>query len=128
MLELWHGFTFVARQKRLTFAEKHYYADIVLYNRFLKCFVIIDLKIHKLTHQDVWQMEMYVNYFDTEEKRKDENPTVWLILCPENDEGIVKYVLSKKTQVFGKEYRLVLPNEKELKTLIEQTKEKISTN
>jgi len=123
LLELWHGFTFVARQKRLTFAERHYYADIVLYNRLLKCFVIIDLKIDKLTHQDVGQMEMYVNYFDMEEKRDDENPTIGLILCSENDDGIVKYVLSQKSQVFSKEYCLVLPSEKDLKNLIEHTKE-----
>ena len=126
LLELGHGFTFVARQKRLTFAEKHYYADIVLYNRLLKCFVITDLKIDKLTHQDVGQMEMYVNYFDQEEKRNDENPTIGLILCPENDEGIIKYVLSQRSQVFSKEYRLLLPSEKEMKQLIETTKKMIS--
>jgi predicted nuclease of restriction endonuclease-like (RecB) superfamily len=123
LLEFGQGFTFVARQKRLTFADKNYFADIVLYNRFLKCFVIVDLKIDKLTHQDVGQMEMYVNYYDMEEKRDDENPTIGLILCPENDGGIIKYVLSQKSQVFSKEYRLVLPDEEDVKKLIEKTKD-----
>ncbi len=123
LLEFGQGFTFVARQKRLTFADKNYFADIVLYNRLLKCFVIVDLKIDKLTHQDVGQMEMYVNYYDMEEKRDDENPTIGLILCPENDGGIIKYVLSQKSQVFSKEYRLVLPDEEDVKKLIEDTKD-----
>ncbi|MEI7621606.1 MAG: PDDEXK nuclease domain-containing protein [Candidatus Moraniibacteriota bacterium] len=125
LLEFGHGFTFVARQKRLTFAENHYYVDIVLFNRVLQCFVLIDLKIDKLTHQDVGQMEMYVNYYDEEEKRVGEKPTIGLILCPENDEGILKYVLSNKSQIFSKEYRVILPNEKELKKLIEDTKRAI---
>ena len=122
LLELGNGFTFVARQKRLTFEDKHYYADLVLYNRILNCFVIIDLKIDKLSHGDVGQMEMYCNYYDMEEKLEAEKPTIGLILCPEKDKAILKYVLNQKSQIFASEYRLIIPNEEELTKLIERTK------
>jgi predicted nuclease of restriction endonuclease-like (RecB) superfamily len=128
LLEMGKGFTFVARQKRLTFEDSHYYADIVLYNRILKCFVIIDLKIDKLTHQDVGQMEMYVNYFDMEEKLEAENPTIGLILCPENDKAIIKYVVAQKSQIFASEYRVIMPNEDQLQKLIDQAKNQIDHN
>ena len=122
------GFTFVARQKRLTFEDKHYYADIVLYNRILKCFVIIDLKIDKLTHQDVGQMEMYVNYFDIEEKLETENPTIGLILCPEEDKAIIKYVINQKSQIFASEYSIIMPNEEQLQKLINKSKSQLESN
>jgi len=125
LLEMGKGFTFVARQKRLTFEDKHYYADIVLYNRILKCFVIIDLKIDRLSHQDVGQMEMYVNYFDMEEKLEAENPTIGLILCPEKDKAIVKYVLNQKSQIFASEYKLIMPNEEQLQKLIDKAREQV---
>jgi predicted nuclease of restriction endonuclease-like (RecB) superfamily len=128
LLEMGKGFTFVARQKRLTFEDSHYFADIVLYNRILKCFVIIDLKIDKLTHQDVGQMEMYVNYFDMEEKLEAENPTIGLILCPENDKAIIKYVVAQKSQIFASEYRVIMPNEDQLQKLIDQAKNQIDLN
>lgn len=128
LLEMGKGFTFVARQKRLTFEDKHYYADIVLYNRILKCFVIIDLKIDKLTHQDVGQMEMYVNYFDMEEKLEAENPTIGLILCPENDKAIIKYVVNQKSQIFASEYTVIMPNEEQLQKLIDKSKSDIISN
>jgi len=122
LLEFGRGFSFVARQKRLSFEDKNYYADLVFYNRLLKCFVLVDLKIDKLTHADVGQMEMYVNYFDMEEKFNTENPTIGIILCPEKDKAIVKYILSQKNQIFANEYKLVLPNEKELEDLIKESK------
>lgn len=128
LLEMGKGFTFVSRQKRLTFEDKHYYADIVLYNRILKCFVIIDLKIDKLTHQDVGQMEMYVNYFDMEEKLESENPTIGLILCPENDKAIIKYVVNQKSQIFASEYTVIMPNEVQLQKLIDKSKSEINSN
>ena len=122
LLEMGKGFTFVARQKRLTFEDKHYYADIVLFNRILNCFVIIDLKIDKLSHGDVGQMEMYTNYYDMEEKLDTENPTIGLILCPEKDKAILKYVINQKSQIFASQYSLVIPNEDELTKLIQKTK------
>lgn len=128
LLEMGKGFTFVARQKRLTFEDKHYYTDIVLYNRILKCFVIIDLKIDKLTHQDVGQMEMYVNYFDIEEKLETENPTIGLILCPEEDKAIIKYVINQKSQIFASEYSIIMPNEEQLQKLINKSKSQLESN
>jgi predicted nuclease of restriction endonuclease-like (RecB) superfamily len=125
LLEMGQGFTFVARQKKLTFEDKHYYADIVLYNRILKSFIIIDLKTDKLSHQDVGQMEMYVNYFDMEEKLESENPTIGLILCPEKDKVIVKYVLNQKSQIFASEYKLIMPNERQLQKVIDKAKEQV---
>jgi predicted nuclease of restriction endonuclease-like (RecB) superfamily len=128
LLEMGKGFTFVARQKRLTFEDKHYYADIVLYNRILKCFVIIDLKIDKLTHQDVGQMEMYVNYYDMEKRLEGENPTIGLILVPEKDNAIIKYVVNMKSRIFAKEYQVIMPNETQLQKVINNAKEQIVVN
>jgi predicted nuclease of restriction endonuclease-like (RecB) superfamily len=128
LLEMGKGFTFVARQKRLTFEDKHYYADIVLYNRILKCFVIIDLKIDKLTHQDVGQMEMYVNFYDMEKRLEGENPTIGLILVPEKDNAIIKYVVNMKSRIFAKEYQVIMPNQIELQKVINNAKSQIITN
>lgn len=120
MLELGKGFTFVSRQKRITSGVKHFYIDLVFYNRLLKCFVLIDLKIGELKHQDIGQMQMYVNYFDQNQKVKEENPTIGIVLCKERDDFVVKYTLPKDNkQIFAKQYQLYLPKKEEL---IEQIK------
>lgn len=115
LLELGCGFAFVGRQKRLTLDGDHFYTDLVFYHIKLKCFVIIDLKTKKLTHGDIGQMQMYVNFYDREVKGKDDNPTVGLILCTEKNDAVVKYVLDKKQQqIFASKYQLELPSEKQL--------------
>lgn len=96
LLELGKGFAFVARQKRLTFDSDHYYADLVMYHVILKCYVILDLKTHKLTHGDLGQMQLYVNYFDQEIKMENDNPTIGLVLCTEKSDAMVKYLLGIK--------------------------------
>ena len=93
LLELGKGFMFVERQKRITLEDDHFYIDLVFYNRFLKCFLIIELKIGKLTHKDLGQLQMYVNYFDREIKNEDENPTIRLLLCADKKKSIVEYTL-----------------------------------
>jgi len=122
LLELGRGFTFVSRQKRFSFDEEHFRVDLVFYNRFLRCFVLIDLKIGKLKHQDLGQMMMYVNYFDRFEKTEDENPTIGIILCKDKNETLVELTLPKDSQIFASKYQTVLPNKEELKKLLE-TKE-----
>ena len=119
LLELGRGFTFVARQKRFTFDEEHFRVDLVFYNRFLRCFVLIDLKIGKLKHQDLGQMMMYVNYFDRFEKTEDENPTIGIILCKDKNETLVELTLPKDSQIFASKYQTVLPDKEELKKLLE---------
>jgi predicted nuclease of restriction endonuclease-like (RecB) superfamily len=115
LLELGKGFTFVARQKRISLDGDHFYIDLVFYNTILKCYVIIDLKIGKLAHQDIGQMQMYVNYYDREVKQSDDNPTVGLILCEDKKDAVVRYTLSKDNrQIFASRYKLYLPTEKEL--------------
>lgn len=124
LLELGKGFTFVARQKRITLDGDHFYIDLVFYNTILKCYVLIDLKIGKLTHQGIGQMQMYVNYYDRDIKRDDENPTVGLILCEDKKDAVVKYTLSKENrQIFASRYKLYLPTEEELrKELVRERK------
>lgn len=118
LLELGHGFTFVSRQKRISFDEKHFYIDLVFYNRILKCFVLIDLKIGELKHQDIGQMQMYVNYYDREVKLDDENKTIGLILCQNKSDFVVKYTLPEdNNQIFASKYQTVLPTKEELKKL-----------
>ncbi|MFZ2226016.1 MAG: PDDEXK nuclease domain-containing protein [Candidatus Moraniibacteriota bacterium] len=120
LLELGKGFAFVSRQKRITSGVKHFYIDLVFYNRLLKCFVLIDLKIGELKHQDLGQMQMYVNYFDRDVKEKEENPTIGIVLCKENDHFVVEYTLPKdNNQIFAKKYQLYLPKKEEL---LEQVK------
>lgn len=115
LLELGKGFTFVARQKRISLDGDHFYIDLVFYNTILKCYVLIDLKIGKLVHQDIGQMQMYVNFYDREVKRDDDNPAVGLILCEDKKEAVVKYTLSKDNrQIFASRYKLYLPSEEEL--------------
>lgn len=115
LLELGKGFTFVARQKRITLDVEHFYVDLVFYNRLIHSFVLIDLKIGKLTHQDLGQMQMYVNYFDREVRAKDEERTIGIILCHDKKETIARYTLPENnTQIFASKYKLYLPSEDEL--------------
>ena len=121
LLELGKGFTFVARQKRLTMDEKHFKVDLVFYNRLLKSFVVIDLKIGELKHQDIGQMMMYVNYFDRYEKTDDENPTVGIILCKDKSKTLVELTLPKQnSQIYASKYLTVLPNKEEFRKLLEE--------
>ncbi|MFN3603446.1 MAG: YhcG family protein [Leptonema sp. (in: bacteria)] len=130
LLELGRGFTFVARQKRISLDGDHFFIDLVFYNTILKCYMLIDLKIGKLTHQDIGQMQMYVNYFDREVCQSDDNPTVGLILCEDKKDAVVRYTLPKENkQIFASRYKLYLPSEEELlrelrrdRYLIEETK------
>jgi len=116
LLELGKGFAFIKRQYRVETESSHFYIDLVFYNYILKCFVLIDLKIGKLTHQDVGQMEMYVRMFDDIERKKEDNPTIGIILCAEKDEVVVKYsVLKENKKIFASKYMLYLPTEDELK-------------
>ena len=120
LLELGKGFTFVAGQKRITFDEKHFRIDLVFYNRILKSFVLIDLKIGQLKHQDIGQMQMYVNYYDRFIKLKDENKTIGIILCQDKSDTLVEITLPKDNeQIFANKYQTVLPSKEELKRLIE---------
>jgi len=115
LLEMGHGFSFVARQMRVSTETSHFYLDLVFYHYVLKCFVIIDLKTTKLTHQDIGQIDMYVRMFDDLKRGPDDNPTIGLILCADKDETIVQYsVLKGSEQLFASKYRTVLPTEAEL--------------
>ena len=116
LLELGKGFSFVARQKRITIDGDHFYIDLVFYNYILKCFVLIDLKVGKLVHQDIGQMDFYIRYFEEEIKLTGDNPTIGLILCAEKNEAMAKYTLLKGSKnLFASKYKLYLPTEKELK-------------
>jgi predicted nuclease of restriction endonuclease-like (RecB) superfamily len=121
LLEMGKGFAFVGRQFRISTETSHFYVDLVFYNYLLKCFVLIDLKADKLTHQDVGQMDMYVRMFDDLQRQPDDNPTIGLILCSQRDETVVRYsVLKESEQLFASKYRLVLPTEEELKHELER--------
>ena len=120
-MELGKGFTFVQRQMRLTFQDKHYYADLVFYNRFLRCFVVVDLKIRSLTHEDIGQMQMYVNYFDRYVKTSDENKTIGILFCKEKDDAVVELTLPEDNDtIFASKYETVLPSKEELIRLINE--------
>ena len=116
LLELGKGFLFEAKQKRFSFHEKNFFVDLVLYNRLLKCYVLIDLKVDELTHQDLGQMQMYVNYYDRYVKTNDENPTVGILLCKDSDEALVELTLPEDANIYAKEYKLYLPDKKILQT------------
>jgi len=121
LLELGKGFAFVARQKRITIDEKHFAVDLVFYNRLLRCFVLIDLKIGELKHQDIGQMMMYVNYFDRVEKQDDENQTIGIILCKDKSKALVEMTLPQdNNQIYASKYLTVLPNKEELQKLLEE--------
>lgn len=116
LLELGKGFSFVARQKRITAEGDHFYIDLVFYNYILKCFILIDLKVGKLSHQDIGQMDFYVRYFEKEIKSDSDNPTIGIILSSERNETVVKYsVLEESKQLFSAKYLPYLPTEEELK-------------
>lgn len=129
LLELGKGFMFVGSQVRLTLEEEHFYPDLVFYNRILKCFVIIDLKIGKVTHQDIGQMQMYVNYYDREIKSNDENPTIGILLSTLKNKTVVKYTLPEDNKnIFSSSYKLHLPTEQELIDAVEEEKKNLELN
>lgn len=114
LLELGKGFLFEARQKRFTFDEEHFFVDLVLYNRLLRCYVLVDLKIGKLTHQDLCQMQMYVNYFDRLVKTDTENSTIGIVLCKSKNQALVEITLPKDANIHAREYQLYLPSKDKL--------------
>lgn len=121
LLELGKGFAFVARQKRLAYEDEHFYVDLVFYNTILKCYLLIDLKIGKLTHQDIGQIDSYVRLFDEQFTTEGDNPTIGLILCAEKNEAVARYsVLKESKQLFAARYLKYLPTEAELKREIER--------
>ncbi len=125
VLELGRGFSFVARQKHINLDGEHFYIDLVFYNYILKCFVLIDLKTGKLTHQDIGQMDSYIRIFDELQKGEDDNPTIGIILCSEKNEAIAKYsVLNDGKQLFASKYQLTLPTAEELERYIENERRK----
>ncbi len=124
LLELGKGFTFVGRQVRFTYKEKHFRVDLVFYNRILQCFVLIDLKIGEISHQDLGQIQMYVNYYDRKVKLEHENPSIGIVLCRTKDDALVEMTLPKNNeQIFASKYLTVLPSKEELKKLIENKNE-----
>lgn len=127
LLELGKGFSFVARQFRISTETDHFYAE-VFYNYLLKCFVVIDLKTTKLTHSDIGQMDMYVRMFDELKRGVDDNPTIGIILCTDKSETMVKYsVLKESQQIFASKYKTVLPTEEELADMISKENIKLLT-
>lgn len=126
LLELGKGFLFEARQKRFTFDEDHYFVDLVFYNRLLRCYVPIDLKLDKLTHQDLGQMQMYVNHYDRSVKLPQENPSIGILLCKRKKDAIVQVTLPPDANIHAREYKLYLPSKEELKRkLLEWGKEQV---
>jgi predicted nuclease of restriction endonuclease-like (RecB) superfamily len=124
LLELGNGFTFASRQKRILLEDDEFFADLVFYNRLLRCFVVIEIKTHKLTHEDLGQLQMYVNYYDRFEKLPDENPTVGILLCTAKNDLLAKITLPEgNTNILTNTYQLYLPSEKDL---LEEIKEVIS--
>lgn len=120
LLELGTGFAFIGRQVRFTFDEEHFIVDLVFYNRLLRCFVLFDLKIGELKHQDIGQMQMYVNYYDRKVKLADENPTIGIILCKDKNNAVVEMTLPEdNAQIFASKYQTVLPSKEELQKLLE---------
>ena len=120
LLELGKGFLFEARQKRFAFDEENFYVDLVFYNRLLQCYVLIDLKVGKLTHQDLGQMQMYVNYYDRYVKQDFEKPTVGILLCKEKKDALVELTLPKDSNIYAQQYALYLPDKKLLQTKLQE--------
>ena len=119
LLELGKGFAFIGRQVRMTFNEHHFWIDLVFYNRLLRCFVLLDLKIGELKHQDIGQMQMYVNHYDRKVKLPDENKTIGILLCADKDDAIVEMTLPEgDRQIFASKYRTILPSKAQLKALL----------
>lgn len=131
MLELGKGFCFVGRQHRISAEHEHFFVDLVFYNYILKCFLLIDLKTGKLTHQDIGQMDMYVRYFEDQVRQENDNPTIGLILCAEKNHALAKYsLLNDSKHIFASKYKIYLPKEEELQIeigremeLVEQEKQ-----
>ncbi|MEI6463036.1 MAG: PDDEXK nuclease domain-containing protein, partial [bacterium] len=121
ILELGKGFSFVERQKRISFSEQHFYIDLVFYNRFMNCFVLFDIKIGKLKHQDLGQLQMYVNYYDREIKTKKENKTIGILLCADKENSVVEMTLPQNNrQLFASKYKLYLPSKSQLVKQIQE--------
>ena len=120
LLELGKGFLFETRQKRFTFEEENFYVDLVFYNRLLQCYVLIDLKIDKLTHQDLGQMQMYVNYYDRHVRQEWEKPTIGILLCKEKKDALIKLTLPEDANIYATEYALYLPDKNELQERLQQ--------
>lgn len=115
LLEIGNGFSFVARQKRIHIDGDEFFVDLVFYNRLLQCFVLIEIKTHKLTHQDIGQLQMYVNYYDRIEKNENENPTIGILLCANKNDGVVKFTLPESNKsIIASQYHLYLPTEQQL--------------
>jgi predicted nuclease of restriction endonuclease-like (RecB) superfamily len=123
LLELGKGFLFEARQKRFTFDDNHFYVDLVFYNRLLRCYVVIDLKIGTLTHQDLGQMQMYANYFDRHVKTADEAPTVGILLCYDKNDALVELTLPANSNIYAAQYQLYLPSKDELRQKMQEAEQ-----
>ena len=128
LLEMGKGFLFEARQKRFTFDEQNFYVDLVLYNRLLQCYCLIDLKIDKLTHQDLGQMQMYVNYFDRFVKQDFEKPTIGILLCKEKNDALVELTLPKDANIYASAYQLYLPDKALLQAKVKEWIEEFEEN
>lgn len=125
LLEIGNGFSFVARQKRIHIDGDEFFVDLVFYNRLLQCFVIIEIKTQKLTHQDIGQLQMYVNYYDRIEKTESENPTIGILLCARKNDGVVKFTLPENSKnIIASQYKLYLPTEKQL---LEEVKKELES-
>jgi predicted nuclease of restriction endonuclease-like (RecB) superfamily len=120
LLELGKGFLFESRQKRFTFDDEHFFVDLVFYNRLLRCYILIDLKIGKVAHQDLGQMQMYVNYFDRFVKTDGENSTIGIVLCKQKNQALVEITLPKDANIHAREYQLYLPSKEELRRKLEE--------
>jgi len=126
LLELGKGFLFEARQKRFTFDNKHFFVDLVFYNRLLRCYVLIDLKRGEMTHQDLGQMQMYVNYFDRYVKTEDELPTVGIVLCGSKNDAVVELTLPEDANIYASKYQLYLPSKRELTAQLQSIQRELS--
>lgn len=126
LLEMGDGFSFVARQKRILLEDDEFFIDLVLYNRLLRCFVIIELKTGKLTHQDLGQLQMYVNYYDRNIKLSDETPTIGILLCTQKNDTVVRMTLPERSNLRASEYQLYLPNEQTIQQKVEEWKKELS--
>ena len=128
LLEMGKGFLFEKRQRRFTFDEDNYYVDLIFYNRLLQCYVLIDLKIDKLTHQDLGQMQMYVNYYDRYVKQEFERPTIGILLCKEKKDALIKLTLPENANIYAAEYALYLPDKTELQNKLKAWIEEFEEN
>ncbi len=120
LLELGKGFLFEARQKRFTFEERHFYVDLVFYNRLLQCYVLIDLKTGNLSHQDLGQMQMYVNYYDRYVRQDFENPTIGILLCENKNDALVELTLPPNANIYASAYQLYLPDKALLQSKVKE--------